>query len=535
MILDNPEFVRLVRSKLRPQRMMMFALIGAFICGGILTLMYLAETGWGRYSLPNATALFHTYFFWITGIQLGVVSLMGLVLSAQNVAMERERSTLDFQRLVGMGPWRLAAGKLFGAPIEALFLAAVGTIFAGFSVMGGGISLNYFVQSQVVIFVFAILVSAFGLLCSSVVEKTSNASGLCVLISICYVIATMMYAARGATSIVSASSPVMFLVSIYQTSLKYQNAGRFSMSFDCFGIAVPILAGFCVVNLLLAWTFFVVTARRLASDEFSYISVRHAAISFVLIQIVLLSDVIGGLGAMRFVAFHAINAILLVALAFGLSPNAELFRGRLYRAQKDDHWRVTLELNNRLQDASPIAAILLFCAAYAVIGFAVAYVAHPPESADFAVILMNCGLGVATASMLVYLHAYLEKGSFKVAVGVLIAALAVPPLMIGVSVSAEHTVMVSPVAYIARMSEFSGAHGLLADALWCCPLIFSALAITSFILVAMRLRYLLDMQALELAAQRKADAAAAPGTAAARLIATQFSASDVATPVTKVD
>jgi hypothetical protein len=299
---------------------------------------------------------------------------------------------------------------------------------------------------------------------------------------------------------------------------------------------MPILAGFCAVNLLLAWTCFVVTARRLACDEFSYISVRHATISFVLIQIVLLSGVIGGLGATRFVVFHAVNAILLVALAFGLSPNAELFRGRLYRAQKDDHWRVTLELNNRLQDASPIAAILLFCAAYAVVGFAVAYVAHAPESADFAVILMNCGLAVATASTLVYLHAYLEKGSFKVAVGVLIAALAVPPLMIGISVSAEHTVMVSPVAYIARMADFSGAQGLLlSDTIWCCPLIFAALAITSFILVAMRLRYLLDMQALQLAAQRKADAAAAPGTSAARLIATQFSASDVAAPATKVE
>src|SRR6516165_9613490 len=117
MIFDNPEFIRLKRAKLRPRTMVLLGAGSFLIFAGILIAMYMGETQWGQVPITRMNVLLERYFFIIAWLQLVVVSLYGLTLAAQSVSLERERSTMDFQRLIGMGPWRLAAGKLFGAPI----------------------------------------------------------------------------------------------------------------------------------------------------------------------------------------------------------------------------------------------------------------------------------------------------------------------------------------------------------------------------------------------------------------------------------
>ena len=538
MIIDNPELVRLLRSKLRPAKMALLAAIGLFVYGGLLVLFYLVDTDFGRTPMKNAADMFHNYFFWVTGIQWVGVGMLGLMLAAQNVALERERSTLDFQRLVGMGPWRLAAGKLFGGPAEAFFVAAVGTLFAGISIMGGGVSFSVFVQTQVCLFVFCMLTSAFGLLCSSVTEKTANALGLAVLIPVIYGIVASAVVGRDGLTILSTSNSLRVLTVLYQSSSPGFHL-PVETEFSFFGLQVPMLVGYVLVNMLLAWVCFVTTARRLASEEFSYISLRHSVIAFVLVEMILIGGVVSevpgktviGFGHPGLAAFHAGNFCLLIALAFGLSPNAELFRGRLYRANRDEHWKVVLERGNKLQDASPMAALLLFSLAYAVIACVVAIFEGRTELANYLVIAMNCGVGLTLASGLVYLHIYMEKSSFRAAMGLLILALIFPPLIIAVVSSWQHTVLVSPIVYIAMLGELidspnkaiSYSNLTVPTVLWSCPMICGVLGVLSFILAAMRIRFLLDLheqqRKAEAEADRKADAKLSPSTAAARLLA----------------
>src|SRR5262249_36492049 len=140
MLIDNPEFLRQARSRLRLSRVVLLTVIAAVVSGGLLTLLYLSATSLGSTPLINPAAMFHSYFYWITGMQLTLAGLLSFMLASQNIALERERSTLDFQRLVAIGPWRLATGKLFGAAIESNLLIVLGTFFAGIAMVGGGVS-----------------------------------------------------------------------------------------------------------------------------------------------------------------------------------------------------------------------------------------------------------------------------------------------------------------------------------------------------------------------------------------------------------
>jgi hypothetical protein len=528
MIFDNPEFVRLRRSKLRPQKMLVLSGIGVFICGGILVLMYMSESDFGRHPVSDQPGMFRDYFFWCTGIELAVIGLFGGILSAQNVVLERERSTLDFQRMVGMGPWRLAVGKLFGAPLEAFWVASVCMLFSGFGVMGGGVSMGVFLQAQAALMVYAIMVSALGLLASSLVEKTSSAAGLAILFT---GIGSMfsMSGGRGGLNIVSASSPIYYLVALYH--IKDRGFLYTKMEFEFFGVSVPLLAGYCFINLYIAGMAFVACARRIAYDEFSFMTLRHAVVTFIFTELLLLSAFAGGLGTPMegLMAFHFVNLALLISFSFGLTPSGELVRSRLHRAKPNEHWRVIFELRNRLQDSPSLACVLLMTVLYFMLGVGVTlYTGNAPVQA-YAAIVMVAGVSIAVAAGLLYIHVYVERSSFRLAIVSLLAAFILPPLAMWGAASMYHAVLVSPMAYLGNLERLdrlalrSGPES--AGAVWTCPLACVATGALGFMLVAMRVRYLLDLNESERkrdeVAQQKAELALPAATAAARLMAKQ--------------
>jgi len=182
LLFDNPEFLRLARSKLRPRSMLLLGAAGVLVLGTILMIMYWnLQSGFGR-STPSA--MLRDFFYTVAGLQLGVISLYGLFLASQNITQERERHTFEFQRLVAMGPRKLAIGKLFGAPCEAWWLVLIGTLFAFFPVLAGAVDVVECLRAQLVVYVYGILISSLGLMCSSAFEKTSRVTGLAVLMVI---------------------------------------------------------------------------------------------------------------------------------------------------------------------------------------------------------------------------------------------------------------------------------------------------------------------------------------------------------------
>src|SRR5437763_12591138 len=127
----NPEFLRLLRSKLRMRALIALGTAGVLIYGCVLTFTIVIEKG--RQFMPTSfsvTKALHGYFYVVVGIQLALLSIYSVALAAQNITLEKERGTFDFQRLVAIGPWRLTLGKLFGAPAEAFVMALCGVPFA---------------------------------------------------------------------------------------------------------------------------------------------------------------------------------------------------------------------------------------------------------------------------------------------------------------------------------------------------------------------------------------------------------------------
>jgi len=134
----NPEFLRYVRSELRPARVAV--IMGGALFGALLLALFV--------TLNTDRSTIYTERYWqdVYGA-IAVASSMVLVLwsllnTSQAVVGERAHRTFDFWRTTRLSPMTLAIGKLFGAPICAwlqfatiLPVAVVLGVMAGFRIM----------------------------------------------------------------------------------------------------------------------------------------------------------------------------------------------------------------------------------------------------------------------------------------------------------------------------------------------------------------------------------------------------------------
>jgi hypothetical protein len=284
-----------------------------------------------------------------------------------------------------------------------------------------------------------------------------------------------------------------------------------------------------MVNVPLIFLFFSVAARRIANEEFSFLSFKMAVTVFIVLEFILCGILFNGMGAKELRVFHGANAVMLLAFAFGLAPSGELVRSRLHRSRSNEHWKIFFELNNRLHDSPGVAPSLLFCAGYVVLS-AIATTRIPsflPE--DIGVIIVVSCMAAAMAAVLLYIQVYSEGSGYKLAFVLLLAGLIVPPVFMAIGQWWDRTLYVSPFLYVILLHDFSSltSHrpvmqgpGPMGE-VWSCPGICAALAILGCMLAAMRIRYLLDLneaaKAHEREAQRKAEAALPAGMIVARL------------------
>jgi len=500
-LLDFPELVRLRRAKLRPKTLLLLGLGTGMVLGGLLFFLYLGMMADNRNTVQE---MLKVYFIVNLLILLIVNGLYALSLAAQSIAQEREQNTYDFQRLAAAGPWRLALGKLLGAPCEAWFILLCALPFLMISVIGGGVSGSVLLQCLAGLVVFQLFISSLGLACSALVARSQQSLGLAIVMV--GVIHSVLGALGGGSGVNLWNAalpwvPAYRLLGDTRFGL-YSGAG---LSF--FGLnALPPILGFLAVNLLLAIFFLVIAVRRLTDEELPLLSVRQAMVVFLVFEVLLVGSLPCSFAAGWMQRFHAANLALLAALAFLMMPTSEQLRSRMYRGRRDEHWRILFERPQSLEDSPPLLAFGGLCFAYVLFGGLVT-VLEGGQSLFWAAptLLMVAGFGLAVCALLTVLQLYFSKSGLKAGALLLVLALGLPPIALAITGEERLIMWVNPVGYLIEQAQMvehipmpiqhvGAVYSGPAVSLWACPAICMVLAVMLSLLAAMRLRFLLDMR-----------------------------------------
>jgi hypothetical protein len=171
---ENPEFIRHLRAELRGPRSIIMA---------VLTVVVSALVGlscWG--AADNSAEFFRLFHYWLIGIEFVVLGLWCASACGQAISRERELKTYDFLRTTRLTAWELAAGKILGAPVMAYFVVGCSAPIAVVAGLLAGISAAATLGIYVLLVAFALFVSVIALWISMLMEKSSAAVALLVVL-----------------------------------------------------------------------------------------------------------------------------------------------------------------------------------------------------------------------------------------------------------------------------------------------------------------------------------------------------------------
>lgn len=247
MITRNPEFLRYVRSELRPARVAVIVL--STLAGALLMAMFIFEQSQhpgARDYIPEYWASTFGAIFVASSMILVLWSLLNV---SQSVVSERTHRTFDFWRTTRLSPLTLAVGKLFGAPLSPWLLYA--TAFPVLLLTGllGHYRLSAIVGSYLIVALSNVALSAVAL-CGSARAQDSRRANIFMLIAVIGLI--VLHNLNGAmrhfheiasawTALFPATGIAMWLQgTVLQVSL--------------FGVSVPSLLVSVVLSLaVIAW------------------------------------------------------------------------------------------------------------------------------------------------------------------------------------------------------------------------------------------------------------------------------------------
>jgi hypothetical protein len=175
----NPEFIRNVRSQLRPGKVAATAIICAVISAVIgFSASHQANQqpatgpyGWGLQILQVA--------FWLQALMLAAG---GGIACINSIHREKEQNTFDYQRVTRMTPLELALGKLFGAPVFTYFVVLCLMPLAIFGAVIGKRPILTVVAAYAVLLVASVAVHTLALLISLFNVRGTQTAGILILL-----------------------------------------------------------------------------------------------------------------------------------------------------------------------------------------------------------------------------------------------------------------------------------------------------------------------------------------------------------------
>lgn len=175
MITRNPEFLRYMRSELRPARAAVIIL--ATLAGALLMGLFVHQQ-----DLDHVSPYYWSDIFGAIFVAASMILVLWSLLNvSQSVVSERTHRTFDFWRTTRLSPLSLALGKLFGAPLGPWLVYA--TAFPVLLLTGllAHFRFSAIVGSYLVLALFNVAVSAIAL-CGSARAHDSRRANIFMLI-----------------------------------------------------------------------------------------------------------------------------------------------------------------------------------------------------------------------------------------------------------------------------------------------------------------------------------------------------------------
>lgn len=178
---SNPEFVRNVRSQLRPGKVaatsiicaLLSVVIGYSVSHQNSRQLATGPYGWGMQILQIT--------FWLQALMLAAG---GGIACINSIHREKEQNTFDYQRVTRMTPLELALGKLFGAPVFTYFVCLCLMPLAIFGAAMGKRPVLAVVAAYAVLLVASVALHTLALLMSLLTVRGSHTAVILVLLVI---------------------------------------------------------------------------------------------------------------------------------------------------------------------------------------------------------------------------------------------------------------------------------------------------------------------------------------------------------------
>ena len=174
---QNPITLKELRSRMRGRRAFVVLTVYLIFMGGIMALVYLAQTSSGRRLTASSTRdAGKAIFTSVIAMQIILVIFIGPAFTAGAISGEKERQTFDLLRTTLLSAKSFVLGKLFSALsyVALLIIVSIPLQFIAFWL--GGLSLSELLISQLIIGVAAVTFAMWGLYCSSAMKTTLSAS-----------------------------------------------------------------------------------------------------------------------------------------------------------------------------------------------------------------------------------------------------------------------------------------------------------------------------------------------------------------------
>ncbi len=307
--LDNPIFVKHVRSRLRRQPLLSAIVVTVVLCICIT---------WGGFVLDafKTGGAFGTLF----ALQAVILAIMGSTQVGTSVASARASGILDFHRVSPLSATELVLGFFFGAPIREYLLLACTLPFVVLCLAMGVPDFRGLVQLMIVLIATSWVLQGFSLLNALVLKKQAGSRG---------VIGLVIFLGLMSGSFISGFGHLANIV---------DREPRLSF----FGVSLPWLAVVLLYEALTLFFLFLASRRKMESERLHPFS-KPQAIAAMATLGVLLTGAVWDLTDYNAIGLLVLYLLVIIGILLTLTvtpTQAEYYKG-LWRAVKQGRSRLS--------------------------------------------------------------------------------------------------------------------------------------------------------------------------------------------------